>query len=94
MPPEACGMVFDNDRCTGWQLKINVGFTKLGPRHNNDAEALIARNGCILVGKIPSKFVGAYTKADNRPDNGSNKRFWSILEDLCHKTKQGWTRIP
>ncbi|XP_023341906.1 uncharacterized protein LOC111711717 isoform X2 [Eurytemora carolleeae] len=59
-----CAILFDEDDCSGWQLHVNEGYTELpkqtlgdklgGPLidnpKKNDAEAVLVRKGCILVG--------------------------------------------
>lgn len=55
-----CGALFDNSKCTGWEMKMQEGYHRLNPRYNDDTEAIWVRNGCVMV---------AY---DNPTPNGRN----------------------
>jgi len=57
-----CAMLFDEDDCTGWQLKVKEGYTEIASQSftdfiagslvdepkKDDAEAVLVRNGCTL----------------------------------------------
>ncbi|XP_023341910.1 uncharacterized protein LOC111711720 [Eurytemora carolleeae] len=56
-----CAILFDDDDCTGWQLKVKEGYTELpeagglkklfiDDAKEDDAEAVLVRKGCVLVG--------------------------------------------
>jgi len=53
-----CAIIFDNDDCDGWQLHVNEGYTELPKKKlsfrdkvkEDDAEAVLLRNGCVFIG--------------------------------------------
>merc|ERR1712127_58713 len=59
-----CAILYDDEGCDGWELKVNEGYTALpkksktstftlglidGPKEN-DAESVLVRKGCVFVG--------------------------------------------
>ncbi len=50
VPSNMCATLFDDDDCGGWALNVPTGYTELSYWKKNDAEAVVVKAGCRLIG--------------------------------------------
>ena len=50
LPHNMCAILFDDSGCEGWEYAVPTGYTKLPFMRRNDAESVLVRAGCKLVG--------------------------------------------
>ena len=43
--PWQCAVLFDDNKCKGWELPISQGYTELSFSYKNDAESAVIREG-------------------------------------------------
>ena len=48
--PWQCAVLFDDNKCKGWELPISEGYTELSWGKKNDAESVVVREGCVFTG--------------------------------------------
>jgi hypothetical protein len=51
VPSSKCATLFDDEDCDGWAFDVSTGYTEMPFRKKNDAEAIVVKAGCKLIGK-------------------------------------------
>ena len=52
VPENFCATLYEGGDCDGWALNIGRGYTELPHAKKNEAESVVLRAGCKLIGAL------------------------------------------
>ena len=80
VPENFCATLYEGGDCGGWALNIGRGYTELPHAKKNEAESVVLRAGCRLIGALlkTNSISGARARAFvvlrvNPPSSGYDK---------------------
>merc|ERR1711934_631842 len=79
--PTACAVLYDDENCEGWSFAVPIGTTDLPEEYQNDAEVVVVKSGCKLIGYDLASHIsslGGSSFCD--ATNSSGDRYCDILE--------------
>lgn len=93
VPSNKCATLFDDKDCDGWALDVSTGYTELPYSKKNDAEAVVVKAGCKLIGKYNTNSIfqkkqvilNSSTGYDHKSSN-VGQRGSSVTIDATHSS--------